>query len=66
MIKEPPVRWDDLSRYRSWMIAVELLLAGLSALRLRGGWHGEFEEWLALFVLGAALVGVAREVRRVG
>jgi hypothetical protein len=41
------------------MIGVVLLLAVLSAARLHGGWHGDFEQWLAVVVLiGSLIVGV--------
>jgi hypothetical protein len=59
-----PIHERDPEGYGPWMLGVVLLLAALSAARLEAGWHGDFEDWLALAVLVAALVGGARLFRR--
>lgn len=49
--------------YAGLVLGVELLLAGLSALRLHHG-GGYFEEWIAFVVLVGAFLGAVREFRR--
>ena len=54
----------DPEGYGPWLLGVELLLACLSALRLRSGWHGDFDEWIAALVLVGCTLAAVRELRR--
>ena len=54
----------DPEGYRPWLLGIELLLACLSGLRLRSGWHGDFEEWLAAVVIVGCTAAAVRELHR--
>jgi hypothetical protein len=60
-----PIHERDPEGYGPWMLGVVLLLALLSAARLHAGWHGDFEEWLALVVLIGSLLAGARVLQRI-
>jgi hypothetical protein len=64
--KSPPLEDRDRRRtpYGGWVFGVELVLAGLSALRLHDGGRGYLEHWIAFMVLVGSIVGALREFRR--